>query len=465
MIFSSIPFLLFFLPLTIASYYYVPNLKLKNFVLLIASCFFYAWGEPKYIFLILFSILINYRLGLEVSNISFSNTLRKLFLAIAIFFNLGILFVFKYFNFAARVFHFGSSLNLAMPIGISFFTFQILSYMIDVYKSPSLVQKNIFNLALYIMFFPQMIAGPIVRYHDINFQIENRKFNLNQFYCGIQRFILGLAKKVLIANYLAKGCDNIFCLQFNEYGTAAAWIAIVSYSLQIYYDFSGYSDMAIGLGKMFGFDFLENFNFPYMANSIKDFWRRWHISLSSWFKDYVYIPLGGNRRGTLRTILNKYIVFFLTGLWHGASFNFIVWGLGHGTLMMAETFFNKLRIKENIFIKILKHIYALLSILFLWTFFRMGTKESIKFILKLLGINYTKYYKDYTPVFNNILLPIILDKFFFAILFIAIIFSFKWWKQIKLPETIKNIFLILLLLLSIASLASNSYNPFIYFRF
>lgn len=465
MIFSSIPFLLFFLPLTLAGYYYVPNLKLKNFVLLIASCLFYVWGEPKYIFLILFSILINYRLGLEISNINYSNALRKLFLFIAIFFNLGILFVFKYFNFAARVFHFSPSLNLVMPIGISFFTFQILSYIIDVYKSPSLVQKNIFNLALYIMFFPQMIAGPIVRYHDINFQIENRKFNLNQFYCGIQRFIIGLAKKVLIANYLAKGCDKIFSLQFNEYGTVAAWLAIVSYSLQIYYDFSGYSDMAIGLGKMFGFDFLENFNFPYMANSIKDFWRRWHISLSSWFKDYVYIPLGGNRHGTLRTILNKYIVFFLTGLWHGASFNFIIWGLGHGTLMMIETFFNKLKIKENIFIKILKHIYALLSILFLWIFFRMGTKESIKFILKLLGINYTKYINDFIPILSNIMLPIIFDKFFFAVLSIAIIFSFKWWKQKKLPEPIKNIFLILLLILSIASLASNSYNPFIYFRF
>lgn len=471
MVFSSLSFLVFFLPLTLIIYYCVPHIKAKNIVLLLSSCLFYAWGEPKYIFLILFSVIVNYFLGLAVANITYSQDKRRVFLVTAIVFNLAVLFVFKYFNFASRVLHTSVTLKLAIPIGISFFTFQILSYVVDVYRNPLLIQKNILNLALYVMFFPQMIAGPIVRYHDINLQIENRKFTLNQFYTGCQRFLLGLAKKVLIANTMAEGCDRIFNTPFNQYGTFYAWVAVIAYTLQIYYDFSGYSDMAIGLGKMFGFDFLENFNYPYMASSIKDFWRRWHISLSSCFKDYVYIPLGGNRKGLKRTILNKYLIFFLTGIWHGAGYNFIIWGLGHGTLMMAEELASRTKllgnpkVQNNIVFKILKRICTLLCVMLLWVFFRTGTKEAIKIILKLFGINYTAFHGQYISITEDPFFRLFFDAKFFIVMAIGIIFSSDLYKKIRLSEVLKNIILIVLFILSMSYLASSSYNPFIYFRF
>ncbi|MGL4981751.1 MAG: MBOAT family O-acyltransferase, partial [Treponemataceae bacterium] len=345
MLFSSITFLVAFLPLVLIAYYYATTITVKNTILLFASLLFYSWGEPKYVFVMILSILINYRCGLFVSDTNFSLKNRKLMLAVSILINLSFLFVFKYLGFFSKILNaVFSRLNfpsipvkeLIMPIGISFYTFQAISYLIDIYRKPALVQKNLFNLGLYITFFPQLIAGPIVRYHDINNQILLRKSSLNDFVYGVERFIIGLGKKVLLANTFAVVADGIYNLPFEQYDAYYAWIAIIAYSLQIFYDFSGYSDMAIGLGKMFGFTFLENFNYPYMAQSITDFWRRWHISLSSWFKDYVYIPLGGNRKGKFRTSINLYVVFLLTGIWHGAAFSFIVWGLGHGTLLFLE---------------------------------------------------------------------------------------------------------------------------------
>lgn len=371
-----------------------------------------------------------------------------------------------------------------MPIGISFYTFQEISYLVDVYRNPSLVQKNVLNLGLYVTFFPQLIAGPIVRYHDISEQIENRSHSLVQFSDGLERFIIGLSKKVLLANTFASVCDFIYEADFFHYGVYLAWVAAVAYSLQIYYDFSGYSDMAIGLAKIFGFNLLENFNYPYAASSIKDFWRRWHISLTNFFRDYLYIPLGGNRKGRVRTIINQYIVFFTTGLWHGAAFNFIFWGLGHGSLMVLETWFKnrekKLYHNKSKLFSVLSnmfgHTITLLSVLFLWVLFRTGTKDGIKLVLKMIGVNYTEFTGHFIPIRYSPLLESMVDTRFIILTVLGILFSFPWWRKIsfRLKEgTIEaNLFLILkygvivcLLLLCLGSLAANSYNPFIYFRF
>lgn len=348
MIFSSITFICFFLPAVLLVYHCMPNLLAKNFVLFVASLLFYAWGEPLYIFLMLASICLNYSSGLIIASAKAAarNSKAKKALAGAVVVNLALLFVFKYLGFACVIANLFldalnipllKEINLLLPIGISFYTFQEISYLVDVYRNPGLVQKSPLNLGLYVSFFPQLIAGPIVRYSDIKAQIENRYSSVDFFAKGIERFCFGLGKKVLLANQFALVCDKIYEFAPTSFvGARLAWIACFSYALQIYFDFSGYSDMAIGLSKMFGFSLGENFNYPYAANSITDFWRRWHISLSSWFKDYVYIPLGGNRKGKLRAMANRFVVFFLTGLWHGAAFNFVFWGLGHGTLMMLE---------------------------------------------------------------------------------------------------------------------------------
>ena len=296
-----------------------------------------------------------------------------------------------------------------MPIGISFYTFQEISYLVDVYRKPELAQKNLLSLGLYITFFPQLIAGPIVRYHDINEQIENRKESIPQFADGLERFIVGLSKKILIANSMAVVADRIYEAEIMSYGTYLSWVAAISYALQIYYDFSGYSDMAIGLAKMFGFELLENFNYPYAASSITDFWKRWHISLTNFFRDYVYIPLGGNRKGKARTVLNRFIVFFTTGLWHGAAFNFIFWGLAHGALMTAERSLVKKEQSSNenrAFIKrfasttlnVLHRALTLLAVLFLWVLFRTGTKDFIKLLLKMFGINYSLLFGEFKSI-------------------------------------------------------------------
>ena len=479
MLFSSITFLVFFLPAVLLFYYAFPNLKYKNTVLFLASLLFYAWGEPKFIVLMFCSIVFNYNIGFFLKKNSFQK--RKL-LIFGIAVNLLLLFVFKYLGFSCRIInalitHSNlrplTRLNLIMPIGISFYTFQEISYLVDVYKNPDLAQEDFVKLGLYISFFPQLIAGPIVRYHDINTQISDRSLTLSQFSAGLERFIIGLSKKILLANNFAFVCDSFYNSDFFGYGTFAAWCAAFSYAMQIYYDFSGYSDMAIGLAKLFGFELLENFNYPYAANSITDFWKRWHISLTNFFRDYVYIPLGGNRKGKVRTILNRYIVFFTTGLWHGASFNFILWGLAHGSLMTIERLFKPK--SKKVILSIISRIYTLFSILILWILFRNGTKQTIKLILKMFGINYTRFSGNEIPFYKNDFLMLCLDKKFFAILAIGILFCFPWWKKIHIKRQdsiafviltlLKYMVLAVLLVLCYANLADSAYNPFIYFRF
>lgn len=327
MVFSSPLFLFIFLPIVIAGYYLI-NQKFRNVWLLLVSLFFYAWGEPVYIFLMIASIIINYFSGLLLSKV-LGEVKRKIVLVCSILVNLSALAYFKYCGFFVRNVNDLFNVNIpikeiSLPIGISFYTFQGISYVVDVYRNNAKCQKNILNLGLYISFFPQLIAGPIVRYEDFEKQILNRKESSDKFYSGVRRFIIGFSKKILIADQLSTLADSVFSR--NGMSALAAWIGAVAFTLQIYFDFSGYSDMAIGLGKMFGFDISENFNYPYISKSIKEFWRRWHISLSTWFRDYVYIPLGGSRCKPIRSYLNLIVVFLLTGLWHGASWNFVAWG-------------------------------------------------------------------------------------------------------------------------------------------
>lgn len=346
MLFSSMLFLWLFLPVVFVSYYLIKK-EYRNVLLLISSIIFYAWGGVSYTLIMFSSIIINYIFALLIDKaIEEDNELKKkIYLSLCIVINLSILAYFKYTDFAISIINSISKKeviqlkNIILPIGISFYTFQALSYVIDVYREHNKAQKNIINLALYISFFPQLIAGPIVKYHDIDTQITERTENLENISYGIKRFIYGLSKKVILANMFALSCDEILKQPIGDIGTALAWLAAVLYTLQIYYDFSGYSDMAIGLGHMFGFKFLENFNYPYISKSVQEFWRRWHISLSTWFKEYLYIPLGGNRKGKYFTYLNLLIVFFATGLWHGASFNFILWGLWHGFFLIIERVF------------------------------------------------------------------------------------------------------------------------------
>ncbi len=480
MLFSSITFLGFFLPIVIIIYFALPQRVYKNAVLLLASLLFYAWGEPKFVLLMVASILFNYNMGLIIAD---NKEHSRKILIFSILVNLGLLFIFKYLGFSCKIINYiiGAlhlknleEINLLLPIGISFYTFQEITYLVDVYKEPYLSQRNVLNLGLYITFFPQLIAGPIVRYHDINQQIEKRRESFENLYIGFQRFILGLSKKVLIANNMAFVCDSIYDADIFSYGTVAAWIAAVSYALQIYYDFSGYSDMAIGLAKIFGFDLLENFNFPYAATSITDFWRRWHISLTNFFRDYVYIPLGGNRKGPKRTVLYRIFVFFLTGLWHGASFNFIIWGLLHGFSMLIERFLKlDKKSKESKIFSAFYRISSLVIIILFWVLFRNGTKQTIKLYLKMFGINYSRFF-TFHPVVSTALYWFNVDVKFYIILATAVLFAFPWWKKIKLSTNqaiqtvaalLKSLALVTLLCLCFSFLANNTYNPFIYFRF
>lgn len=478
MLFSSITFLVVFLPVVLLLYYYCPVIKGKNFILLFCSLVFYAWGEPKYILIMILSILFNYRMGLFIADEPPGGIRKKIVLGIAVAGNLLVLFYFKYLGFAASLVNplfSGLGLppitikNIIMPIGISFYTFQSISYIIDAYKDRNLVQRNVLDLGLFITFFPQLMAGPIVRYHDINEQIYKRTHSASLFAGGVERFIAGLAKKVLLANSFAEVADGIFELAPLSVPTYYSWIAIISYSLQIYYDFSGYSDMAIGLGKMFGFNFLENFNYPYISKSIREFWRRWHISLSRWFMDYVYIPLGGNRKGRGRTVINLYIVFFITGLWHGASVSFILWGLGHGTISFIERILGgriSAVIKDGIIKRALAHIYTLACVVLLWVFFRLELRESVEFISNLFRYNNTQDHPE---------LSLLVDARFYMLLAAGIAFSAPWWRKIgsliqggPLAEPVRIIkygVSLGLFVLSICSLASSAYNPFIYFRF
>lgn len=465
MLFSSMIFLWVFLPILLGLYFIAKD-KYRNIILLIFSIIFYSWGEPKYVVLMLLSILINYIYGLLIDKY---NSKKKIILICAIITNLGLLGYFKYFNFFAlnvnRLFNFEAIpvQDIALPIGISFYTFQIISYLIDLYRQEIKVQKNILNLALYISFFPQLIAGPIIKYHDIDKQISNRTVTLNKFAAGIRRFVYGLAKKVIVANSMGEIADYIYALNLDSINTPLIWVAAICYMIQIYYDFSGYSDMAIGLGKMFGFDINENFNLPYMSKSITEFWRRWHISLSTWFKEYLYIPLGGNRKGALRTYINLSIVFLATGLWHGAAWNFVAWGVYNGVFMLIERFKLKEILDKNKF-KFINHIYLLFVVLIGWVLFRAPSLTyAIEYIKIMFSFDFSFVNIDADMIFNMKNLII----FIFAILFSGVIqevvrkYNIKF-EKIKVCE---NFVMLFLFLICIMMLISNTYNPFIYFRF
>lgn len=371
MVFSSLTFLCIFLPVVLALYYLLPTLRIRNVLLIAVSLLFYAYGEPVYVLLMIASIIINYIFGRLLG--TENKKKRQWILAIAVVINIGLLVVFKYLDMMVQTVNqlCGSEIplvGLALPIGISFFTFQALSYVIDVYRREVEPQKNLWNVMLYISFFPQLIAGPIVKYHDIQEQIDNRNTDVKEIAEGLRRFIIGLSKKVLISNTMAVTADALFAAGAGELNILSAWIAAIAYMLQIYFDSSGYSDMAIGLGHMFGFRFLENFRYPYISANIQEFWRRWHISLSTWFKEYLYIPLGGNRKGKARTCLNKMIVFFSTGLWHGANWTFVLWGLWHGVFLLFEQVCPVKKLP-----KVLAHIYALLVVCVGFVMFRADT--------------------------------------------------------------------------------------------
>lgn len=484
MVFSSISFLFFFLPVTLILYFSVGD-KLRNLILLLASLVFYAWGEVGYVLLMLFSICVNWVLGLLIDRAREIPAKRQLFLAIGIVLNLIPLAFFKYGNFFLDnvkslgwdVFSsWGAGGQIHLPIGISFFTFQAISYIVDVYRNTAVVQRKPVNLALYISLFPQLIAGPIVRYHDVAQQIVKRTVTLSGFQYGVQRFVLGLGKKVLIANNIGAVADHIFSLPAETLPAWLLWLGMLSYTLQIYYDFSAYSDMAIGLGRMFGFTFLENFNYPYSARSIQDFWRRWHISLSSWFKDYLYIPLGGNRKNAVRTYFNLLLVFFLCGLWHGANWTFVIWGLYHGLFLILER--GGLGTKIARLPVVLQQIYAVFVVMIGWVFFRAESLEHAIVYITSLGNFTNSAYLD-AKLFAT------MNVEFYIALGIGLVFLYPvvpflsaQYEQVlnkasatsrlllKGAMTLGTIFFMsFIIVYSSSQLISGSHNPFLYFRF
>ena len=464
MVFSSPAFLFVFLPAAFLLERLVPSVKGKNFFLTLASLLFYAVGEPLYVLLLLASVLLNYGAGrlLTVPRLP-----QKLVLGLAVALNLGLLSVFKYAGFAVDAMNrlLGLSLPLpgiALPIGISFFTFQGLSYVVDVYRDRSMVSRSLWKLALYISFFPQLIAGPIVKYHDVSLQIDSRAASPALTAAGVRRFILGLSKKLLLSNTVGQMADLVFTAPAAQLDARSAWLGALCYMLQIYFDFSGYSDMAIGLGKMFGFHFLENFQYPYVSASIKEFWRRWHISLSTWFRDYLYIPLGGNRKGKLRTELNKCLVFFCTGLWHGASWNFVLWGLWHGAFIILEDLTPAKRRPP----KPLAHLITLLAVLLGFVLFRADT-------LPIAGMLYGKMFTGFTAtVQSQALLRAMLTPYNLFILALCLVFSLPilprlraWAQKGQLLRAGSYVAAGVLFLLCVMNLAGSQFNPFIYFRF
>ena len=461
MLFSSLTFLLAFLPLVLVLYYINNNRVYRNIVLLISSLIFYAWGDPRTIIIMIITIIVNYVMAIMIEE---KEKYRKLLFIVTCIFNIGILFFFKYFNFFVNdvLMLKNVTLNIILPIGISFYTFQILSYVIDVYKKEVVAQRSIINLGAYVTMFPQLIAGPIVRYQTIAKELTERKEHVDDIAEGLRRFIIGLGKKIIIANQMAIIADKVYLsIPLHDLNTMFAWIGTIAFALQIYYDFSGYSDMAIGLGKMFGFHFVENFNYPYIATSITDFWRRWHISLSSWFRDYVYIPLGGSRCSKARWMLNIMIVWSLTGLWHGASYNFILWGLYYGVLLMMEKLFFKKYLDK---LKGINYIITMLIVLVGWVFFNSSSVDQIIYMIRnLFGFNGS---------FSLILLNNQGILYLLPYMLIAIIGMGPWINQlfIKIRNntigfTIYDIYLVVILVVCLIFLINNSYNPFIYFRF
>ena len=473
MVFSSLLFLFRFLPAVLLLYYIAPR-KIRNLVLLLFSLLFYAWGEPKYVFLMLFSITMDFFMGQMVAKSKARNNRKaaKRFLTISIVVNLSILAFFKYADFIIGTINSVAGLSLPMlsiplPIGISFFTFQTMSYVIDVYKGATKVQKNWVNYGTYVSMFPQLIAGPIVQYKTIAEQMEHRKENASDFAEGIHRFLLGMGKKVLLANTIGLLCDAVMALEISQVPVLTAWLGAIAYTFQIYFDFSGYSDMAIGLGKMFGFHFLENFNYPYISRSITEFWRRWHISLSSWFKEYVYIPLGGNRRGVLLQARNILVVWMLTGIWHGASWNYVLWGVYYGILLMLEKFLLKPVLKH--LPGVLQNVYTMVLVIFGWVLFKC---EDLSYCFSYLKAMVGGFHAGWIGRESMYLL-----RNYGALLVILLFGCTMIPKKIghritgKFGET-SWIGLVLrivwyggIFLISLAYLVDATYNPFLYFRF
>lgn len=477
MFFSSITFLMYFLPITLGIYYISPA-KLKNTVLFICSLVFYAWGEPVYVSLMLFSTVLDYTCGRMIDKYRGKNT-AKLFLLISVFVNLGMLCTFKYSGMLAagvqKILHYSVHVPaVALPIGISFYTFQTMSYSIDIYRGVIPVQKNIISFGTYVTLFPQLIAGPIVRYETIAGEIDRRKHSTEDFACGAKRFVCGLSKKVLLANNIGLLWESCSKQILNGSGSmVTAWLALIAYGFQIYFDFSGYSDMAIGLGHIFGFTFPENFKYPYISKSITEFWRRWHITLSTWFREYLYIPLGGNRRGRTRQIWNLFVVWSLTGLWHGASWNFVLWGIYYFILLTIEKIFLGEKLEQ--LPGWLQHGYTCLIVLFGWVIFANENIADLgRYFLTMFGANGALYnqtaiYQWYTHIPLLVVLIIGSTKLPKQLLR-------KGWTRLKLIDAISShqeqirfvaasIFTVLVLYCSVAFLVSGSYNPFLYFRF
>lgn len=485
MVFSSLVFLFVFLPLVLAGYALCGR-KLRNLVLLAASLFFYAWGEGLYVVVMALSILANYLLGLLIDGTRGKGQAQRI-LGAGVALNLALLITFKYLNFLVDSINpLLTSLSVPLltvspihlPIGISFITFHSISYLVDVFRKQSPAQRSLVNIGLYITLFPQLIAGPIIRFRDVAAQIVERSVGLADVGLGIRRFVFGLAKKVLIANVLAETADKIFAIPPEQLPGAVAWLGAACYTLQIFFDFSGYSDMAIGLARIFGFVFLENFNYPYISQSIREFWRRWHISLSNWFKDYLYIPLGGNRKGSRRTYLNLIIVFFLCGLWHGASWNFIVWGLLHGLFIVLEMVALE-KFLQQVW-RPLRHAYALLVVVFGWILFRAESMPAaLGFMAAMTGFVAVGEGNPHT-------LALYCNRELIAALVAGVLFStpvvrllgerMPTWRQSAGPEpspillsislaTGEVLMVSSLFVASACYLAAGSYNPFIYFRF
>ncbi len=475
MLFTSAVFLFIFLPLVLVTYFLLPP-KYRNLCLLISSIIFYAWGEKKLVVIMMITTVVDF-----YGAILIEKGKRKAGLLITVLFNLGLLFYFKYLNFTfdniVSLLHemgleTGSSIpKIIMPLGISFLTFHSLSYVVDVYRGEIKANKSLVQFGTYIFLFPHLIAGPIVRYVTIHKELQYRDIGSDKFSEGIKRFIIGLAKKMIIANNCAYAADYILALPKDNLSTSLVWLAMIAYSLQIFYDFSGYSDMAIGLGKMFGFDFKENFNYPYISSSIREFWRRWHISLSTWFKDYLYIPIGGSRVSLPKIYLNLFIVFMVTGFWHGASWNFMIWGMFHGFFIVIEKV-GLQKLLDRIWVPV-AHFYTLMIVLIGWVFFRADTLEMGLFYLgKMFSYSYCAT--------DDAVLTLIFSKETIVAMVIGISFSlpiYGWLKmkilllsqknsKIEIYANIGYAFILLsLFVIACMKIAVNSYNPFIYFRF
>ena len=464
MVFSSIIFMFTFLPITLLLYYISPK-KFKNLTLLLISLIFYAWGEPVYILLMLFTTVFDYFMGILINKNKDDNLISKKLFIFTIVVNIFILGFFKYYGFLVDNINNLLSLNISysklpLPIGISFYTFQTLSYVIDVYLGKVKVQKNFISFALYVTMFPQLVAGPIVRYKDIDYQLTNRVESINKFGEGVEKFLIGLGKKVLLANNIGFLWTTISAIEISNLSVVTSWIGISAFTMQIYFDFSGYSDMAIGLGKMFGFEFIENFNYPYVSKSVTEFWRRWHISLGSWFREYIYIPLGGNRCSLKKQCRNLFVVWILTGFWHGASWNFVVWGLYYGFILFIEKMFLKNKLKS--LPSFICHIYTMVLVIIGWVFFSIDNLS--------VGLEYLKvmFFVSGNPIIDNAsIYYLYTNLILFICLFIGSTpFVNKKFNKLKLISDIYPILLnILILFFSLSYLITETYNPFLYFRF